>query len=708
MGILANGSGTITGNVTVDGGRLYYTSMDNVGSVLQNVTLTSGLIDFSGFQEFQDLFGSEALVNTSYNLGVDLGNGFTLADVDESLYTISTVDGKTVITFTASGAHETVWDPAWGLEEAPSSATGTLVNQQSLSLYGIRASSMQEGFGSVNAVTGTGDLTGVTLAGGYYNTATSATATEITTGIWTDVLGGNYNLIIGGSYANNWSGSGKWNVTGDVHTQIQGDTAVNWVVGGNYKDGQAAGITGNVYVSVDGNAVIKGSLIGGGTAAHNSVNNLDGSTYVVVRSMQSVTDETISLNSVVRGFIIGGSTYEANSSSRAAITGSTNVTIDLGTASGSFVKSIVGGSYSGGSGAYTIGGDSSVSITAASDAVFTGAIYGGGFSSSGTSAVSGNSSLTLDGGAYTGALYAGGGGTGSSVNGDATLTVKKAVFRTGSSLNASGGTIGGTSSLLLGGYGNTADHAISFSNTAVTGFDIVTMFQDSFFTGNLNMTGSSVLALAGGAGTGINLDGSFSLSAEGELNLDLSEFGTLTDGMSVLSTTGLSNISSIKASFADGVAGSITISDNGKDLVYTAGTLLLWEGGENGVWSAENVWTDGGAPATYADGMAVSFADQAGVTNSVVQLDTEVSPSSMLVRNSTTRYELTGTGEITNTAVTKEGTGTLVLGTSSILGTGTTVAVSQGVLAFGYDTALPGTGVTWNTGSFWVRPMERR
>lgn len=88
--------------------------MDNVGSVLQNVTLTSGLIDFSGFQEFQDLFGSEALVNTSYNLGVDLGNGFTLADVDESLYTISTVDGKTVITFTASGAHETVWDPAWG------------------------------------------------------------------------------------------------------------------------------------------------------------------------------------------------------------------------------------------------------------------------------------------------------------------------------------------------------------------------------------------------------------------------------------------------------------------------------------------------------------------------------------------------------------------------------------------------------------------
>ena len=699
LGILANGSGTITGNVTVDGGRLYYTSMDNVGSVLQNVTLTSGLIDFSGFQEFQDLFGSEALVNTSYNLGVDLGDGFTLADIDESLYTISTVDGKTVITFTGSGAYDTAWDSAWGLGSAPTSAAGTLADQQTLALYNIRAASMQEGFGSVNVVTGTGDLTGVTLAGGYYNAATNATATEITTGIWTDVLGGNYSLIIGGSYANNWSGTGKWNITGDVHTQIQGDTSVNWVVGGNYKDGQAAGITGNVYVSVDGNAVIKGSLIGGGTAAHNSTNNIDGSTYVVVHSMQSVTDETVSLNSVARGFIIGGSAYEANSTSGSSITGSTNVTIDLGTASGNFVKSIVGGSYSGSSGTYTIGGDSNVSITAASDAVFTGAIYGGGYGTAGTSTVRGNSSLTLDGGAYTGALYAGGGGARSAVNGNATLTVKKAVFRTGSTLNVSEGTVGGTSSLLLGGYGNTADQAISFSNTVITGFDIVTMFQNSFFTGNLNVDGSSTLALAGGAGTGINVNGTFALSAEGELNLDLTGFGALTDGMSVLSTTGLTNISSIKAVFADGVAGTITLSNNGRDLVYTAETLLLWAGGENGVWSAENIWTDGGTPATYADGLAVSFADQAGIATSAVQLDSEVSPGSMLVRNTTTRYELAGTGGIANTAITKEGTGTLVLGSASILGTGTTVAVNQGVLAFGYDTDLPATGITWGAGS---------
>lgn len=187
--------------------------------------------------------------------------------------------------------------------------------------------------------------------------------------------------------------------------------------------------------------------------------------------------------------------------------------------------------------------------------------------------------------------------------------------------------MGGSSSLLLGGYGSTADQAISFSNTVITGFDIVTMFQNSFFTGSLNVDSASTLALAGGAGTGINVNGAFSLSAEGELNLDLTGFGALTDGMSVLSTTRLTNISSIKATFADGVAGTIAVSANGRDLVYTAETLLLWAGGENGVWSAENIWTNGGAPATYADGLAVSFADQAGVAASVCNLIPKFPPA---------------------------------------------------------------------------------
>lgn len=54
------------------------------------------------------------------------------------------MDGKTVITFTGSGAYDTAWDSAWGLGSAPTSAAGTLADQQTLALYNIRAASMQE------------------------------------------------------------------------------------------------------------------------------------------------------------------------------------------------------------------------------------------------------------------------------------------------------------------------------------------------------------------------------------------------------------------------------------------------------------------------------------------------------------------------------------------------------------------------------------
>lgn len=153
------------------------------------------------------------------------------------------------------------------------------------------------------------------------------------------------------------------------------------------------------------------------------------------------------------------------------------MTIDLGNASGNFVKSIVGGSHAGGTGtsttrAFSIAEDTNVSIIASPGAVFTGNIYGGSYAGgggAGNATVGGNSTLTLDGGTYEGALYAGGGGAKSVVSGNASLVVKKAVFRAGSTLNVTEGAVRGTSSLLLGGYGSTSDHAISFSNTVVAG-----------------------------------------------------------------------------------------------------------------------------------------------------------------------------------------------------------------------------------------------
>lgn len=722
--ILVNGSGTITGNVTVDGGRLCYTSMDNVTSVLQNVTLTSGLIDFSGFQDFMDILGTDDLIGKEYNLGVDVGSGFALEGVSESSYTIDNSSGQSIIKFTANGAIATNWASDWHLDSAPTEAAVALeATSSTVSLYNTRPTSMQDEFGSVNIVTGTGNLTGVRLIGGYNSGITGAN--NIDTGIWTYVKGGDFSMIVGGSIANDWSdGTSTRDITGDVHTQMTGGST-NYLIGGIFNDANNPVLTGDVYVAVTDAAIVKGSIIGGGTASHTKLNSIVGNTLVVVTNLQDTTTADNDTQ-ITSGFIIGGSAFRSNVNSSTAISGNSGVTIDLANSViGSFVKSIVGGSFMNSTTSSNItngiGGNTSVIVNASDDVEFTGAIYGGSYAQTGsgnaTAVVEGNSSLVLNGGTYSGAVYAGGGGDQGLTKGNASLDVKgSVVFKTGSSLNA--GNVTGDSILSLGQtpeqFFASAESAgiitsvfcadsITFDSTNATnlvGFDIVKMVQGAMFSGNLNMDGNSALALAGGDGTSIDLDGTFSLATNGILTLDLSDFGTLTDGMTIMTTEGLNNISTVVASFADGVSGIISISDDGKNLIYTAKDLLLWNGGANGNWDTANIWLKGEDPATYSAGMSVSFADLTGVDSSKVQLDSEVSPGSILVRNSSTRYELTGDGSITDTAITKSGTGTLVLGTGSILGTDTTLTVTEGTLAFGYDTALPTEGLIWGVGSF--------
>lgn len=706
IGILVNGTGTITGSVTVDGGRLCYTSMDNVDTVLQHVTLTSGLIDFSGFQEFMDILGTDALIGKEYNLGVDVGSGFALEGVSESSYTIDNSSGKSIIKFTASGAVATNWAANWGLDTAPTeSAVVVEADSSAFSLYGLRPSSMQDGFGSVNVVTGTGSLTGVTLIGGYNAGLTGNH--DINTGIWTYITGGDFSNIIGGSNANDWSDSSSTrNITGDVHTQMTGGST-NYLIGGIFNDANNPVLTGDVFVAVTDDALVKGSIIGGGTASHTKLNSIVGNTLVVVTNLQDTTTADNDTQ-ITSGFIIGGSAFRNNVVSSTSISGNSGVTIDLANSvTGSFVKSVVGGSFMNYNTSSNItngiGGNTSVIINASDDVEFTGTIYGGSYAKTGsgnaTAVVEGNSSLVLNGGTYSGAVYAGGGGDQGLTKGNASLDVKgSVVFKSSSSLNA--GNVTGDSILSLG-QASSAD-SITFDSTNATnlvGFDIVKMVQGAMFSGNLNMDGNSALALAGGDGTCIDLDGTFSLATNGILTLDLSDFGTLADGMTIMTTEGLSNISSIVASFDVGVGGIISISDDGKNLVYTAQDMLLWNGGASGNWSTENIWINRENPATYSAGVAVSFGDLTGVASSKVQLDSEVSPSSILMNNSSTRYEFTGEGSITNTTITKTGTGTLVLGTASILGTGTTLTLSEGTLAFGYTTALPTEGIIWGAGT---------
>ena len=707
VSILVNGTGSITGNVTVAGGRLVYTSMDNVSSVLQNLTLTSGLIDFSGFEEFMDIVGSDALIGKTYDLGVNLGDGFVLDGMSADAYTIDNSSGKSVIKFTGSGSVNTAWAAGWRLDSAPSSAVALDATSATMELYGVRSSSIQEGFGSVNVVSGTGDLTGVVLIGGYNSINENGPAKNIDTDIWTYVTGGDFRRIVGGSVSDAWGHSSNTrNITGDVHTQMTGGSA-DFLIGGIYNDAQAPVLTGDVYVAVTGDALIRGTVVGGGVGSHSSINTISGSTFVVVTNVQSSTTAA-SDNGLLSGYIIGGSLYRNNTTTRTSIAGDTNVTIDLaGAETGSFVKNIVGGSFIDASaGGYagnntnSVGGDTCVSITAPGGVVFTGNIYGGSYAtgnSTSSAKVTGNSSLTLNGGAYSGALYAGSGGEYGSTAGAASMIVKGNVaFKSGSSLNA--GNAAGDTSLSLGSDGGTIVFDAT-DGTNLSGFDIVTMFQDAVFTGKVNLDGVGSLALAGGGGRAVALDGAFSLSSAGVLNLDLTGFGELTDGMTVLSTEGLSNISSVVATFADGVGGLVSVSEDGKGLVYSSRAPFLWNGGESGNWKQENVWLNGDTAVTYAEDTSVSFADLDGVASSRVQIDTEVSPGSVLVRNADTRYEWTGEGSVSNTVITKDGTGALVLGSASILGEGSSIIVAGGTLAFGYNTALPTEGIAWGEGS---------
>ena len=660
--------------------------------------VTLGTATFVGF--------SGILAAASQSSAADAAFNGALADAEESAS-----PGLNIMNVARAGDAAPAWDPAWGIADLPAFPAATEITGDVQSLY--TPGSLVENFGSVHVVEGTGDRTGVTLAGGYYNSATNTPATAITSGIWTDVRGGDYKLIIGGSYANNWEGSGKWDVTGDIHTQIQGNTSVNWVVGGNYKDGQSAAVTGDIYVSVGGDAVINGSLIGGGTAAHNVTNIINGSTHVVVRGMQSVTKENINLYdrfNVANGFIIGGSAYESNAASGGTISGSTNVTIDLGNASGNFVKSIVGGSHAGGEGTsttgnFTIGGDTNVTITASSNAVFKGAIYGGSYAGgggTGTATVGGNSTLTLDGGTYEGALYAGGGGAKSVVSGNASLIVKNAVFRTGSTLKVSEGAVNGASTLVLGGD---ADSSIAFSNTEIGAFDIVKMFQGAMFSGNMTMQGSSKLALEGGAGSGISLNGTFSLAQSGALKLDLTQFGALTDGMNVLTSSGLENITRIDAVFADDISGKIVLSNDGNSLVFQEAHLIKWQGGASGNWSAANIWTDKtGTAATYQPNDAVSFSDQAGVASATVVLDAVVSPFSLEFNNSGTNYIFSsqndGTIEGSGT-LTKKGSGMVEMKVSNA-GFNGNVFLNEGGLVASADHAFGTGSMSFNGGVLYL------
>ncbi len=371
--------------------------------------------------------------------------------------------------------------------------------------------------------------------------------------------------------------------------------------------------------------MVKGSLVGTGLVAHNNFQDVRGSTYIYVHNLQNESSAA-AISNAPTGYIIGGGVFQVNASGRSTITGSTNVTIDTGDLTGTFAKTIVGGSYRTGGGAYVINGDTIVTITARNGVTFENDIYAGSYSNNGNATIGGNSILTIDGGTYQGKLVASGGGSGVVVSANAYMYVKQAVFEDTATLKATEGTVD-TSYLTLGEAGKTIQFSTAEAGTTIAGFDVLSLVSDATFEGNVTLDGIGSIVLDSAA----TLGGNLALATEGSLNLDLSGIGELNEGDIIFTADGFSNITSVQVTFADGVGGKIELSEDGKSLVYVAVDLLEWNAGESGIWTAENVWKKGDAAASFSDGVMVAFHDQEGVDKSIVTLDGDVIPLSIQV-----------------------------------------------------------------------------
>ena len=432
-----SGTGTLQ-NVTVDGAILSYTSSSgNDGITASNTTWTSGKIDIGRL-----LQGFSAEGSNTVDLGAELGEGFSVLGLDTGQYRI---EGRTLII-----EGEAISSVTWVSAGEGGELEETVKNAFTLALGEGRAANVSLGYlngtlttsgDKVYQITNTGG-TKINLNGVYNRWETLPSGNLNYRGdIWMDISGGAFGIISGG-VTNEWSTKLQTStLTGDTHVQLSGNATAEHVIGGNNK-GASTTLTGNTNVTVKDNAIVAGAIIGGSTSAHNAVTTITGNTSVLVTNVQySNTAQNLD-GGLSNSYIIGGSSWSSNTTSGTTIQGSTSATINLNgiTLSGteehnSFVKTIIGGSYGNVNNAGTvnnINGDTSVSIIGREGITFTGDIIGGSFENSGQAqyTIGGNSSISISGGStFTGNIYGGSyskvpGNTGSTMTTAGNITVE--------------------------------------------------------------------------------------------------------------------------------------------------------------------------------------------------------------------------------------------------------------------------------------------
>ena len=611
-----NGTGILK-NAAIDGAKLTYTESGS-SFTKENVTFTSGTIDIGG--ALDSLVEGEQ--GYTFDLGNNLGTNFTVLGLETGQYRIEDsvliIEGEAISSVTWVSAGE-----GGELEE-------TVKNAFTLALGEGRAANVSLGYlngtlttsgDKVYQITNT-DETKINLSGVYNSGATLPSGNLNYQGdIWMDINGGAFGIIAGG-VTNEWRTKLQTStLTGDTHVQLSGDATAEYVIGGNNK-GASTTLTGNTNVTVKDNAIVAGAIIGGSTSAHNAVTTITGNTSVLVTNVQySNTAQNLD-GGLSNSYIIGGSSWSSNTTSGTTIQGSTSATINLNgiTLSGteehnSFVKTIIGGSYGNVNNAGTvnnINGDTSVSIIGREGITFTGDIIGGSFENSGQAqyTIGGNSSISISGGStFTGNIYGGSyskvpGNTGSTMTtaGNITVELGTGAYRgniygagnkgtaggdvlvslTGGSVfgaegEQSGITIGGSAgaavegnrTLELKGTFGTGD----FQNVTFTRFDEINIAQEGASATIYALTDSPALTKTGAGTLTLGAD-----AAGAETILDGTTEGiTISEGSLNLSGAGGSHMKGTwniaSGSRLTGVSGTVTVGEGGLDgLTIALGT----------------------------------------------------------------------------------------------------------------------------------------
>ena len=623
-----SGIGTLQ-NVTVDGAILSYTSSSgNDGITASNTTWTSGKIDIGRL-----LQGFSAEGSNTVDLGVELGEGFSVLGLDTGQYRIE----GSVLTIEDGAISSVTWVSAGEggeLEETVKNAFTLALGEGSAAnvSLGYLNGTLTTSGDKVYQITNIGG-TKINLSGVYNSGATLPSGNLNYQGdIWMDINGGAFGIIAGG-VTNEWGTNLQTStLTGDTHVQLSGNATAEHVIGGNNK-GASTTLTGNTNVTVKDNAIVAGAIIGGSTSSHNAVTTITGNTSVLVTNIQHSNSATVNLgdfgNVTAQNFITGGSAWTANQTSGTTIQGNTSVTINVGDAElsgteghNNFVKNIYGGSYantkSEGNGAVQkVEGNSSVSISGKEGITFTGDIMGGSFWNWGngtTLTTNGNTSVSIDGGStFTGKIV-GGSWRGStwtaedptalpvSIGGNITVTLGQGTYLgdiygagncgtvggevhvslTGGSIfgeegEENGITIGGSAgaavegnrTLELKGTFGTGD----FQNVTFTRFDEINIAQEGASATIYALTDSPALTKTGAGTLTLGAD-----AAGAETILDGTTEGiTISEGSLNLSGAGGSHMKGTwniaSGSRLTGVSGTVTVGEGGLDgLTIALGT----------------------------------------------------------------------------------------------------------------------------------------